>query len=352
MLRLRKLRFGSGKMKKKTTTIIDVARATGVSPSTVSHALSGKRVISAPVKKRIFDKIKELDYRPSFYAQALKNNSTRLIGVVVNECRNPSAASYLDCLAEKLEKFSYKPVVAITGLNHEKGVEMLRRLSTGMVDGIINLLPQIDPVEAEQLCGAVPVVTNLREPAFPVHLDYDRLTRDILDCLWKNGHRDIGYITSRTRLFGSMDTTIQVMRKFLEEHGVAFDPGLVVMGDDTIESSIAAMETIYPHRKVTAVFTGNDQMAFGVYRWAYNHGLTIPNELSVVGFDNVPQAATIIPPLTTASFPYSEIIDHTVRLLMTKLERRPVASGKMILEMPLVIRHSVADISQTRKKGN
>ena len=119
-------------MKKKTTTIIDVARATGVSPSTVSHALSGKRVISAPVKKRIFDKIKELDYRPSFYAQALKSNSTRLIGVVVNECRNPSAASYLDCLAEKLEKYSYKPVVAITGLNHDKGVEMLRRLSTGM----------------------------------------------------------------------------------------------------------------------------------------------------------------------------------------------------------------------------
>ena len=335
-------------MKKKTTTIIDVARATGVSPSTVSHALSGKRVISAPVKKRIFDKIKELDYRPSFYAQALKSNSTRLIGVVVNECRNPSAASYLDCLAEKLEKFSYKPVVAITGLNHDKGEEMLRRLSTGMVDGIINLLPQIEPEEAEQICGGIPVVTNLREPAFPVNLDYNGLTRDILDYFWRRGHRDIGYITSHTRVFGSLDSSISVMRKFLEEHGVEFDPGLVMIGDDAIETGISAMETIYSHRKVTAVFTGNDQMAFGVYRWAYDRGLSIPDDLSVIGYDDVPQAATIIPPLTTARFPLDTVVEHMVNLLVAKLEKRPLPTGAIDLKVQMVIRKSVSDRNQTK----
>ena len=335
-------------MKKKTTTIIDVARETGVSPSTVSHALSGKRVISAPVKKRIFDKIKELDYRPSFYAQALKSNSTRLIGVVVNECRNPSAASYLDCLAEKLEKFSYKPVVAITGLNHDKGEEMLRRLSTGMVDGIINLLPQIEPEEAEQICGGIPVVTNLREPAFPVNLDYNGLTRNILDYFWQRGHRDIGYITSRTRVFGSLDSSISVMRKFLEEHGVEFDPGLVMLGDDSIETGISAMETIYSHRKVTAVFTGNDQMAFGVYRWAYDRGLSIPDDLSVIGYDDVPQAATIIPPLTTARFPLDTVVEHMVNLLVAKLEKRPLPTGAINLNVQMVIRKSVSDRKQTQ----
>ncbi len=331
-------------MAKKTATIVDVARAVGVSPSTVSHAISGKREISGPVKERIFKKIRELDYRPSFYAQALKNNSTRLIGVVVNECRNPSAASFLDCLAEKLEKYSYKPVVAITGLNHEKGEEMLRRLSTGMVDGIINLLPQIEPEEAEKLCGAIPVVTNLREPAFPVHLDYDQLTRDILENLWKNGHRDIGYITSRTRTYTSTDTTLGVMRKFLEEHGVEFDPGLIMLGDDSIESGISGMEAIYQHRKVTAVFTGNDQMAFGVYRWAYEHGLSVPDDLSVIGYDDVPQAATIIPPLTTARFPLETVVEHTVNLLIAKLEKRPLPSGAINLKFQMVIRKSVADL--------
>jgi len=347
---MRDLQRGSGKMRKKTTTIIDVARATGVSPSTVSHALSGKRVISAPVKKRIFDKIKELDYRPSFYAQALKNNATRLIGVVVNECRNPSAATYLDCLAEKLEKFSFKPVVAITGLNHDKGEEMLRRFSTGMVDGIINLLPQIEPEEAEHICGGVPVVTNLREPAFPVHLDYNQLTRDILGYLWGRGHREIGYITSQTRMVGRVDTSIAVMRKFLEEYGAEFDPGLVMIGDDAIDTGISAMETIYNHRKVTAVFTGNDQMAFGVYRWAYEHGLSIPGDLSVIGYDDVPQAATIIPPLTTARFPLDTVVEHMVNLLIAKLEKRPLPTGAIDLKVQMVIRKSVSDRNQ-KKQG-
>ena len=334
-------------MKKKATTILDVARAIGVSPSTVSHAISGKRVISAPVKKRIFEKIKELDYRPSFYAQALKNNSTHLIGVVASECRNPSTASYLDCLAEKLEKFSYKPVVAISGQNHEKSGEMLRRLSTGMVDGIINLLPQIEPEEAEELCGAVPVVTNLREPSFPIHLDYDQLTRDILDYLWTRGHRDIGYITSKTRFVG-IDTTIQAMRKFLEEHKVEFDPGLVVIGDDAIETAVSAMEKICNHRKVTAVFTGNDQTAFGVYHWAYNHGVSIPDDLSVIGYDDVPQAATIIPPLTTARFPLDTVVEHMVNLLIAKIERRALPSGSIDLKLQMVVRNSVKDCRDTK----
>ena len=145
-------------MAKRAATIIDVAKAVGVSPSTVSHAISGKREISIPVKERIFEKIRELDYRPSFFAQALKNSSTGLIGVVANECRNPSAAMFIDALTAELEKFSYRPVVGLTGLNHRKGEEMLRRFSTGLVDGVINLLPQIRPEEAQQLCGSVPVV--------------------------------------------------------------------------------------------------------------------------------------------------------------------------------------------------
>jgi len=332
-------------MAKRTVTIVDVAKAVGVSPSTVSHAISGKRVISSPVKRRIFDKIKELDYRPSFYAQALKNNATKLIGVVVNECRNPSAAAFLDCLAEKLEKYSYKPVIALTGLNHEKGGEMLRRLSTGMVDGIINMLPQIAPREAEELCGGIPVVTNLREPAFPVHLDYNQLTRDILEYLWSNGHRAIGYIPSETRMFGCTDSTVPVMRRFLEEHGVEFDPQLVEEGDDSILGGIAAMDAIYRRRKVTAVFAGNDQMAFGVYRWAYEHGLTVPGDLSVVGYDDVPQAATIIPPLTTARFPLDTVVEHTVNLLVAKLEKRSLPSGAINLKLELVVRKSVSDIN-------
>ena len=333
-------------MAKRAATIVDVARAVGVSPSTVSHAISGKREISTPVKERIFEKIRELDYRPSFFAQALKRSSTGLIGVVANECRNPGAAVFIDGLAAELEKYSYRPVVGLTGLNHRKGEEMLSRFSTGLVDGVINLLPQIRPEEAQQLCGSVPVVTNIREQPVPVWLDYDKLTRDILSFLWDRGHRRIGYITSPVRMYDRADTTVGVMKTFFGERGAEFGPGWVFEGEDSIESGISGAERIMKDGGVTAIFTGNDQMAFGVYRWAYRNGVKIPDELSVVGFDDVPQAATIIPPLTTVRFPVEEIVRHTVELLVTKLNRRPLTPGRMTPEMPLVIRDSVADRTQ------
>ena len=319
-------------MAKRAATIIDVAKAVGVSPSTVSHAISGKREISIPVKERIFEKIRELDYRPSFFAQALKNSSTGLIGVVANECRNPSAAMFIDALTAELEKFSYRPVVGLTGLNHEKGEEMLRRFSSGLVDGVINMLPQIAPEEAQQLCGSVPVVTNIREQLIPVWLDYNKLTLDILTYLWGMGHRKIGYITSPLR----MDR---------QDTGVEFSPEQVYEGDDTIECGIAGAERIFRHGKVTAIFSGNDQMAFGVYRWAYRNGIRIPEDLSVIGFDDVPQAATIIPPLTTVRFPVKEIVEHTVKLLVAKLKKHPLVPGGVTLDMPLVVRDSVADLN-------
>lgn len=331
-------------MTKRTVTIVDVAKAVGVSPSTVSHAISGKREISIPVKKRIFEKIRELDYRPSFFAQALKNSSTGLIGVVANECRNPSAAIFIDALTAELERFSYHPVVGLTGLNHKKGEEMLRRFSSGLVDGIINMLPQITPEEAQQLCGVVPVVTSIREQLVPILLDFNKLTLDILTYLWSKGHRKIGYITSPLRT-DQQDTTVEVMAKFYADAGIKFSLNQVYEGDDSIEGGIAGAEQIFRENKVTAIFTGNDQMAFGVYRWAYRNKIRIPEDLSVIGYDDVPQAATIIPPLTTVRYPVKAIVEHTVKLLVAKLKNHSLVPGKVTLDLPLIIRDSVADLN-------
>ena len=86
-------------------------------------------------------------------------------------------------------------------------------------------------------------------------------------------------------------------------------------------------------------------MAFGVYRWAYRNGIRIPEDLSVIGFDDVPQAATIIPPLATVRFPVKEIVEHTVKLLVAKLKKHPLVAGGVTLDMPLVVRDSVADLN-------
>lgn len=109
-------------------------------------------------------------YRPSFFAQALKNSSTGLIGVVANECRNPSAAMFIDALTAELEKFSYRPVVGLTGLNHEKGEEMLRRFSSGLSTASSTCCRRSLPKRRSSSAGSVPVVTNIREQLIPVWL--------------------------------------------------------------------------------------------------------------------------------------------------------------------------------------
>ncbi len=340
-------------MSKQRVTIGDVANAVGVSPSTVSHALSGKRTISLQVKEQIFEKIRELNYRPSFYAQVIKKKSTGMIGVVVNECRNPSASRFIDLLGAELEKYSYKMLVGLAGLDRRKGEELLRHFSSGLVDGVINLLPQITPEEAQGFCGATPVVTNIREKSIPIRLDHDQLTRNILDYLWGCGHRRIGYIISPARrlISDGSDSSIRVMEEFLQEHNQEFDPRMIVEGDDSIEGGVAGAEQIMSLGNITAIFAGSDQTAFGIYRWAYLNEVRIPEELSVIGFDDVPQAATLIPPMTTVRFPVQEVVTHTVKLLIAKLRKEALPPGQVLLELPLVIRCSVADLNRVSSSG-
>ena len=331
-------------MIKKSVTIVDVARAAGVSPSTVSHAISGKRAISPEVKHRIYDKIRELDYRPNFFAQAMKNNSTGLIGVVAEECANPSAALHINALAQELQKHSFDIVLGLTGLNLARGRDMLRRFSSGMVDGVINMLPQIDSTEAMILCGSVPVVTNLRQEFAPIILDFEGLTRDTLEYLWGQGHRKIGYIASTMRNYQGEDPAIAAFASFLASKGRHLEMQQVVYGLDTIESGVCAMEKLYANFPVTAVFTGNDQMAFGVYRWAHSRNLRVPEDISVVGFDDTPQAATTTPALTTGRLPIAELAEHTVASLFCKLGLLEMVPQPKVLKLPLIIRNSVRSI--------
>ncbi len=330
---------------KKAATIIDVAKAAGVSPSTVSHAISGKRAISNEVKHRIFEQIRALNYRPSFFAQAMKSNSTKLIGILCQECRNPITSLLVDALASELSRHSYDMVLGMTGLDLVKGREMLRRFSAGMVDGVINMLPQIDSTEAAILCGDVPVVTMMRQDNAPLIPDYAGLVRDILEYLWGQGHRRVGYIASTTRNYNGEDPAIAAYAAFLAARGETLDRGLAVYGSDDIESGTAAMEKICRYAPVTAVFTGNDQMAFGVYRWAYSRGLRIPDDLSVIGCDDTPQAATVTPPLTTGRYPLAEVAGHTVGTLLARINAEVPPAQAKILNLPLIVRDSVKNIS-------
>ena len=308
----------------RKATILDVAEAAGVSPSTVSHAISGKRPISADRKKIIFQKIRELDYRPNLFASSMRNREARRIGLVVDEWSNPRTAKLHGLLSEKFAEAGYELIFACSGVDSERGRRSLYAFSTGLVDGVINMLPQIPHDEAVLLCGNVPVLTYQRDDTAPLLVDYEEGTRKALEYLLELGHTKIGYLVSTTRWYRMEDTTVRFFLSCLQERGLPVSPQQTVQGMDTIEGGEEAMEKLFAACPVTAVLTGNDLMAYGVYRWAVGRGVSIPEELSVIGSDNIPFGKLIHPLLTTLDYPIGECADYTVKAMLTKI-REPSA---------------------------
>ena len=331
---------------KEKATILDVAKAAGVSPSTVSHAISGKRPISADVKRIIFQKIRELDYRPNLFASSMRNRETRRIGLVVDEWSNPKTAELHQLLSRKFSESGYELIFACSGVDVERGRNSLYAFSTGLVDGVINMLPQIDHGEAELLCGTVPVFTYQRDDSAPFQLDYITGTRKTLDYFLEMGHSNIGYLVSTTRFFGGEDPTVRFFQEYMKERGIGVCPSQIVRGEDTTQGGETAMEKLFSAHPVTAVFTGNDLMALGVYRWASKHDLSVPEDISVIGSDDIPLGELVQPQLTTLNYSLETSANYTVEVMLAKIKDRTVRLAPCRCTPELIVRSSVKSIKK------
>ncbi|MBN2642620.1 MAG: LacI family DNA-binding transcriptional regulator [Victivallales bacterium] len=331
---------------KNKITINDVAAYTGVSPSTVSHALSGRRKISDKVRGRIFDAVEKLNYRPSYTAQVLSSKRTMLVGALVSDCGNAASGMLFEALNAELDRHSYKMVLGISGTSHERGMELLKAFSSGLVDGIINMMYQIDTNEAKVICSPVPVVTYLRQDQAPIYIDFESSIMTGLEYLWSMGHRRIGFITSHSRVYNSVDPCLSGFKHFLSLKGAEFDPLLVMEGNNTSENGGAIAERLY-RQGVSAIFAGNDQMATGVYQWAMMNGVKIPEDLSVLGFDDSPLATAVCPPLTTLQMPVAEIARHTVESLVARIEGLAETAQTRVVCPTLIIRKSICTAKQS-----
>ena len=332
---------------KNRVRISDVAKMVGVSPTTISHALSGKRPVGEEMKQRIFDAVKLLDYRPNFFAGAIRQQRTMLVGVLVKDCVSSATTMLLETIEHELSRHNYEILLGISGLDVEKGRHLMKKFSSGMVDGVINMLPQISNTEAIQLCGSTPVITHLRCPESPIYIDYEDGARQALDYLWGLGHRRIGLIASRTRHYLAVDPVLTAYRNFMAAHNVPPSPDLEFSGNDTTAEGRAITELLL-NWNVTAVFAANDQMAVGAYQAAYARGMKLPEELSVIGYDDSPLATAVYPSLTTVQQPLREIARYTVEAFLNCLESGAPQQTRVVVPR-LIVRDSVAAPPKTKQ---
>ncbi|HEY5319744.1 MAG TPA: LacI family DNA-binding transcriptional regulator [Galbitalea sp.] len=322
-------------------TINDVARAAGVSVSTVSKVVNRRYDVAPATSKRVMSVVAELGYETSLVASSLRRRRTNVIGILVAEFESFSV-ELLKGVSTAASGTGYE-LLAYSGLVSDDshiGWERrsLSRLAGTLIDGAIIVTPTtLMPTTS------IPVVAIDPHSGAggPSTIDSDNVggARVATQYLIDLGHRRIAHIRGRSDL-ASAQLREAGYRESLEEAGIPFDPALVRDGGyQAALTAEAARELLTRPDRPTAVFAANDVSALGVVKVAHELGLRVPEDLSVIGFDDIPDAASSTPPLTTVAQPLHDLGAQALRMLIELLDGHEVP-GHVQLPAELVVRAS------------
>jgi LacI family transcriptional regulator len=301
-------------------TIVDVALAADVSVSTVSKVINDRYGVSPETYDKVMDVVAELGYESSLVASSLRRTSTNVLGVLVPEFE-PFSTELLKGISAAAEGTGYELLAYSGNLGHNHvGWERrsLSRLAGTLIDGAIIVAPTASITGATIPVVAIDPHTGSTGPS-TIEADNVGGARAATQHLIDLGHRRIGHVRGRADLVSARQRE-QGYREALEAATIEFDPALVrVGGYRASETTDAARELLGLRDRPTAVFAANDLSAIRVMEVAAELGLRVPEDLSVVGFDNVPEAANAEPPLTTLTQPLQQMGAEAVRLLLALL---------------------------------
>lgn len=280
-----------------------VAKASGVSPSTVSRILNGTAVVSQEKREAIDRAIAELGFIPNPIARGLAGGRTFSIGVVTQALDSPFYGVALRGIEEVLTPLGYSPLFVSGEWNEKEEARCIEVLRSRMVDGMIILTGRLSDDALRQLSATLPVVVtgrNLNAPGlFSLNFNDFEGARLATHHLLALGHRQIAFIAGDP-MHPDADERLRGYRSALKAAGVRYNAALVLPGKYHEESGLLAVERLIDSREpFTAIFAANDQMAFGAALALHRRGLRVPDDISLVGFDDLAGASHSIPPLTT-----------------------------------------------------
>ncbi|WP_415953757.1 LacI family DNA-binding transcriptional regulator [Streptomyces sp. KLOTTS4A1] len=322
----------------------DVARLAGVSHQTVSRVLNGHPNVREQTRLRVRAAIDELGYRPNRAARTLVTGRSQLIGVVAQNSTLYGPASLLAAfeLAAGAAGFSVS-VRRVQVLDRPSIAAAVEHHRDQRVAGIVVIAPTASASEAlAEVPADVPVVTVDGDPereAPLVTVDQEAgayaATRHLLDA----GHHTVWHVSGPPDWFDAAGR-VRGWRRALEEAGAEIPP--VTPADWSAAAGYRAGQMLCRMPEVTAVFAANDHLALGIVRAMTEHGRRVPGEVSIVGFDDVPEAAYFSPPLTTVRPDFDAVATETLTLLLKRISAGETGPERRILTPVLVERESVA----------
>jgi DNA-binding LacI/PurR family transcriptional regulator len=322
----------------------DVAKLAGVSHQTVSRVLNGHPNVREQTRLRVRAAIAELGYRPNSAARALVTGRTQVIGVIAQSSTLFGPATTLDAITQAAIEHGFTvSVVIIRNFSHQAVTDAVNRHLDQRVAGLAMITPVVIAAEAlSELTIDVPLVTVDGDPARTsqlVSVDQEAggylATRHLLDA----GHDTVWHVCGPEGWYDSMGR-IEGWRRALTEAGAEIPP--LLTADWSAAAGYRVGRMLARMTDVTAVFAANDHLALGIMRALSERGRQVPHDLSLVGFDDVPEAEFYTPPLTTIRPDFEAVAAASIRMLLAQIGPAEGATARRIIQPALISRGSVA----------
>ena len=342
----------SGRERARPASMADVALLAGVSSQTVSRVSNGGLGVAAKTRERVLAAMAELGYRPNSAARALKSGRFESVGVLVSNLHNTGTIRILDTISSEAVSAGYSiDLISIGEQSTGRISEALSRLDQEAVDGIIVILEAHELLEHSIAFPArVPSVlvdSQRYSDRVSVNADQRQGARLAVEHLLDLGHPTVWHVSGPTGSSNAAADREQSWRETLRSRGRAVPE--LVGGSWGAESGYHAGIALVERGDASAVFCANDQIALGVLHAIHERGLRVPEDISVVGFDDTPESIQYWPPLTTVHQNFAAVGRQAFALLRDAMRGDPVEPGLRLIENELVVRASTGPYRDERR---
>jgi len=339
-----------------------IARMANVSIATVSRTINRVSTVNPKMAKRVWDVIEKLDFVPNTQARALVSGRSKLFGLLVSEITNPFFPELIQGFENIAVENGYEILVSSTNYDPVRMSHCIRRMLERKVEGVAIMTFGIEEPLLDQLAKRkVPLVFIDIGPDRPgvsvLKVDYHHGIRQAVQHLAALGHRHIAFVSGPMRLH-SAQSRLAAFSKSMQECGISPEVTQIVEGDHTLEGGAVAMEKLLAQKEMpTAVMCSNDMTAIGVLHKLYRTGLRVPDDISVIGFDDIHIAEVMMPPLTTVQMSRVDIAKAAFGALRGHVETPEQFQGKREFKIPtdLIVRESTSfprgTMTHLRKKS-
>lgn len=347
-------RKGTSNTVAKAADIRTVAALAKVSIATVSRTINGSPAVSDRLSKRVWQAIQQLNYYPNTHARSLVSGRSRLFGIIVENITNPFFPELIQSFEEVAVAHGYEILVSSTNSDPVILTTCVRRMLERKVEGVAVLtFGEEEPVLDQLATHSVPMVLAEFKLSAPktgtILLDYTTGLRAAVDHLASLGHRKIAFLAGPKTLHSAVTRRNNFLAA-MEGAGVLVNDTWVIDSDHTLRGGVRGFEHLLALKtKPTAIMCSNDMTAIGVLRAAYNAGLRVPQDLSVVGLDDIDFAEFTLPPLTTIRLSRADLARAAFEALRQQAEAVPGTKPvrEFLVSTSLVVRGSTAPPAQS-----